>query len=304
MPDNEKINPKKADPKEVDMLLALAADVASGKLKIGEPSFSEQRKQEARQQQATNRQQQATNKTPNDQRVKNFWGFPVKPPPREEKPELGGDQWRDPSVIRKRKRAEKQAQKQTARESQRAQIRSEQRESRRTTTSTTRDQSPRPPRPDASLWKMLREVPKHEVRGETPKVKALNKGLIILLSGTGIITGLTLAAREIANKSLDRAEQNPPAPLTSPNYNEAGNQTVESVPINQMVTVFNTGGEGLKLRSGPGQSNEMIGSVFDGDTLVVVGEPVAADGYIWYPVQFPFSENETPFWAAGDWLTR
>ena len=200
--------------------------------------------------------------------------------------ELGGNQWRDPWVLRKRKRTQKKAE----RKAQRAQKRSEQRGSN--------------PTSSAGLREMTRNAPKLEIKAKTPQTKALKKRLLILFLGTGIVTAFTLAGQDIAKKAVDRAEQNPPSPLSNPNFNEAGNQTLESMPVNQLVTVFNTGNEGLILRSGPGKNNEMVGSAFDGDTLVIVGEAVTADGYVWYPVQFPFSENETPLWAAGDWLTR
>jgi hypothetical protein len=68
--------------------------------------------------------------------------------------------------------------------------------------------------------------------------------------------------------------------------------------IGGAVTVVNTEGAGLRLRSGPGTSEPAIETLHDGDILVVVEGPQSADGFTWWRVE----HDGTTGWCASEWL--
>jgi len=68
--------------------------------------------------------------------------------------------------------------------------------------------------------------------------------------------------------------------------------------IGATAMVAGTGGEGLKLRSGPALSSNAIGKNPDGTIVTVVGGPRSADGYTWWQIKSPIGTG----WSAGAWL--
>ena len=58
--------------------------------------------------------------------------------------------------------------------------------------------------------------------------------------------------------------------------------------------------DGLRLRSGGGTSNTVVGSLSRGTALTITGAPVGADGYTWYPVA---TQSGTSGWVASAFLT-
>jgi len=68
--------------------------------------------------------------------------------------------------------------------------------------------------------------------------------------------------------------------------------------IGATAMIAGTGGEGLKLRSGPSSSSNAIGKNADGTIVTVVGGPRNADGYTWWQIKSPIGTG----WSAGAWL--
>jgi uncharacterized protein YraI len=68
----------------------------------------------------------------------------------------------------------------------------------------------------------------------------------------------------------------------------------------KQVTVANTSGMGLYLRSGPGINQPVITGLTEGTTMSVIGGPVQADGYTWWNIT---GSQGTGWSAVGEWLT-
>ena len=51
------------------------------------------------------------------------------------------------------------------------------------------------------------------------------------------------------------------------------------------ATVSGTGGSGLRVRSGPGPTNNVVTTLRDGESVEITGAPIESDGLVWYPVK-------------------
>ena len=74
----------------------------------------------------------------------------------------------------------------------------------------------------------------------------------------------------------------------------------QSLTTRKEVTVANTGGMGLNLRSGSGLGYSIIAGLPEGTKMSVIGGPVQADGYTWWNITGSYG---TGWGARGDWLT-
>ncbi len=52
-----------------------------------------------------------------------------------------------------------------------------------------------------------------------------------------------------------------------------------------IVAVANTGGTGVNMRDSASVDGGIVAVVLDGTELTVIGEPVEADGFVWWPVE-------------------
>lgn len=74
----------------------------------------------------------------------------------------------------------------------------------------------------------------------------------------------------------------------------------DDVQVNSIAQVANTGGNGLRLRQGPGTQQTIVTTLNDGVLVNVVDGPVAdANGTNWYRVTY----NGQTGWVAADYLT-
>ena len=74
----------------------------------------------------------------------------------------------------------------------------------------------------------------------------------------------------------------------------------QDINVGDYVRVGDTGGVGLRLRSGPGLGRQPIEMLGEGTTLRVVGGPEHADGFTWWYLDYRGSLG----WCAGEWLER
>jgi hypothetical protein len=68
------------------------------------------------------------------------------------------------------------------------------------------------------------------------------------------------------------------------------------------VQISGTGGDGLKMRSGPGVSSDTIFLGMEAEVYLVKDGPKLADGYTWWYLQAPYDTTRTG-WAASKYLT-
>lgn len=71
--------------------------------------------------------------------------------------------------------------------------------------------------------------------------------------------------------------------------------------IGDMVEVYGTGGEGLRLRNAPNLSAAVNELAMENEVFEVMGGPIEADGYIWWFLVNPY-ENQRQGWSVGTYM--
>jgi hypothetical protein len=78
--------------------------------------------------------------------------------------------------------------------------------------------------------------------------------------------------------------------------------SVGGIYVGAFVQISGTDGEGLRLRTGPGISNEPRFLGMDAELFEVHEGPKVADGYTWWYLVAPYDESRSG-WAAADYLS-
>lgn len=74
------------------------------------------------------------------------------------------------------------------------------------------------------------------------------------------------------------------------------------IKIGDYVQISNTGGDGLRIRSGPGTSNPPLFLGMESEVFKVVDGPKESDGYVWWNLTAPYDDKRAG-WAASNFLT-
>ena len=135
---------------------------------------------------------------------------------------------------------------------------------------------------------------------------------IILCIGLGLLTlavrpektpqeaqptaGLTIIP---ANTSTPLALPNAPG---SPSATPANGDSQGGIAVGMYVQISGTGGEGLRLRSGPGVKFTPLFLGMEAEVYLIKDGPKDADGYTWWFLVAPYDQNRKG-WAASKYLT-
>lgn len=84
---------------------------------------------------------------------------------------------------------------------------------------------------------------------------------------------------------------------TPPEEGAGGND----IAVGVYVQIFDTGRDGLRLRSGPGTSYEVNFIGLDEEVFLVKDGPKEADGHTWWYLVAPYDANRSG-WAASRYL--
>jgi hypothetical protein len=134
---------------------------------------------------------------------------------------------------------------------------------------------------------------------------AVAGGLIFLLAGVFL-----LAPAPAKTAPLPAAEMTVlPAPtLTQPVFTQTASVDSEKTPVavggiavDMYVQITGTGGDGLRLRSGPGTNNPPRFLGYEAEVFRVKDGPTMADGFTWWFLEAPYDPNRAG-WAAADYL--
>ena len=119
-----------------------------------------------------------------------------------------------------------------------------------------------------------------------------------LAAATGTRTTLpTISSTPGASPTGNRAQttpsltavRTPQATATTtgpaPSQTTGGGQAGGAIYAGATVQVANTAGVGANLRASASASAEIVATLLDGTQLVTTGEPIQAEGYVWWPVQ-------------------
>jgi hypothetical protein len=79
--------------------------------------------------------------------------------------------------------------------------------------------------------------------------------------------------------------------------------TVERIEIGELVTVSNTDGDRLRIRTQPGLSSEIGFLAYENDVFQVENGPVEQDGYTWWFLVNPYDSSKSG-WAVENYLRR
>jgi hypothetical protein len=97
----------------------------------------------------------------------------------------------------------------------------------------------------------------------------------------------------------------PPTSTSSPTLTPtpAGTTTppVGQMGIGAYVQITGTGGDGLRIRSAPGQNSDTVFLGEESETFQVTDGPQQADGYTWWHLVAPYDSTRAG-WAAADFL--
>jgi hypothetical protein len=99
----------------------------------------------------------------------------------------------------------------------------------------------------------------------------------------------------------------PIAPRASPTPPETPGPTQQTqvpggdISIGEYVQVSGTGGDGLRLHKAAGVGSEVNYVAIDSEVFKVQDGPTEVDGYVWWQLQDPYSENATG-WGVSNYL--
>jgi hypothetical protein len=97
-----------------------------------------------------------------------------------------------------------------------------------------------------------------------------------------------------------------PATTMTPTLNPSSSQAVPlptgEIEIGDYVQVSGTGGDGLRLHATAGVSGEVQYNAYEAEVFLVKDGPVDADGYVWWLLQDPYSED-TVGWGVENYLS-
>jgi hypothetical protein len=88
----------------------------------------------------------------------------------------------------------------------------------------------------------------------------------------------------------------------SPSATPGNGDSQGGIEIGVYVQISGTGGEGLRLRSGPGVKNAPLFLGMEAEVYQVKDGPKDADGYTWWYLEAPYDQNRKG-WAASKYLT-
>jgi hypothetical protein len=145
--------------------------------------------------------------------------------------------------------------------------------------------------------------------------------LLVVLIGLLLAIGLCAVVAAIINgfKPASQAAAVPTAVLTiipapsatpTPAPEEASSATAtpnggvgpDGIAQGMYVQISGTGGDGLKMRSGPGVKSDTIFLGMEAEVYLVKDGPKLADGYTWWYLEAPYDSTRTG-WAASKYLT-
>lgn len=92
-----------------------------------------------------------------------------------------------------------------------------------------------------------------------------------------------------------------PTPLTTPVSTQQAPPPSADIAIGDYVQVNGTGGDGLRLHKTAGVSSKVQYVAIDTEVFTVKEGPIEADGYVWWLLQDPYTENAAG-WGVSNYL--
>jgi hypothetical protein len=135
---------------------------------------------------------------------------------------------------------------------------------------------------------------------------------IILCLGLGLLTlafrpdKLPQAAQPTAGLTIIPADTPTAIALPDssglPSATPASGSSKGGIEVGVYVQISGTGGDGLRLRSGPGVKSAPLFLGMEAEVYQVKDGPKDADGYTWWYLEAPYDQQRKG-WAASKYLT-
>jgi hypothetical protein len=130
---------------------------------------------------------------------------------------------------------------------------------------------------------------------------------IIGLLGLGAATRGARAAQQIATPAVVRIPR--PSPTVTPPPTASPTETTTAAPVEaggpisvgDLIEVFGTSGDGVRLRSAPNLDGAILGLGMDSDVFQVEDGPVESEGHVWWYLVNPY-DSARQGWAVGEYL--
>jgi hypothetical protein len=82
----------------------------------------------------------------------------------------------------------------------------------------------------------------------------------------------------------------------------SGEASQDGIALGMYVQISGTGGDGLKMRAGPGMESDTLFLGMESEVYQVKDGPKDADGYTWWYLEAPYDQTRKG-WAASKYLT-
>jgi hypothetical protein len=97
------------------------------------------------------------------------------------------------------------------------------------------------------------------------------------------------------------APEQSPTPLTTQDSSQQPPPPSGNMAIGDYVQVNGTGGSGLRLHKSAGVASEVQYVAIDSEVFIIKDGPIEADGYVWWLLQDPYTENAAG-WGVSNYL--
>ena len=93
-----------------------------------------------------------------------------------------------------------------------------------------------------------------------------------------------------------------PLPEEAATVTPSANVSQDGIAMGMYVQISGTGGDGLKMRAGPGMQSDTLFLGMESEVYLVKDGPKESDGYIWWYLEAPYDQTRKG-WAASKYLT-
>jgi hypothetical protein len=147
-------------------------------------------------------------------------------------------------------------------------------------------------------------------------LKVVLGGIIFALSIFAILLGVLWSARAQNTRRapptallsvIEIPTITPPMPVSTPTPTQAPTAAQQepipmgNIKIGDYVQVTGTGGDGLRLHETAGVASKVNYIAIDTEVFKVMDGPVDADGYIWWHLQDPYTDDVVG-WGVANYL--
>lgn len=92
-----------------------------------------------------------------------------------------------------------------------------------------------------------------------------------------------------------------PTPVSTPQSSQGEPPPGADILVGEYVQVSGTGGDGLRLHEAAGVSSAVKYIALEAQVFIVKDGPVDTDGYTWYLLEDPYTDNAAG-WGASNYL--